>query len=102
MTTWNAWILLAVAVLVGCQAAEEPAAPEPESLVADGAGVLVAALPTGFSVASNDSQGLRLAVAPEAGGGELAVSMSPVFPGGLNIIEAVETEMANFESRPGG
>ncbi len=95
------WSLLAATVLVGCQAAEVPT-PEPEVIESEAAGIGIAALPADFTVTSNDAEGLRLAVASEAGAGEMTVVTSEVYQEGLNIIDAVEIEMANFEGKPEG
>ena len=95
--------LLATTVLTGCQAAEPPSEPAvPESVESAAAGVRIAALSEGFEVAANDAAGLRLTVASEAGDGTLTVTMSDEYEQGLNIIDAVETQMAAFEARPEG
>jgi hypothetical protein len=97
-------VLALIPALVACRPAPAPA-PEPavaESVESAAAGVRVAALPEGVRVAANDAGGLRLTVASENGDGTMTVTSSDVYATGLNIIDAVEAEMAAFEARPEG
>lgn len=83
----------------GTQEAAEPGGPALESRAA---GIRLVSIPAPFVLASNDPPGPVLTVPEAEGGGTVRITLSGEHSGGLNIIEAAQQEMTNFEAMPDG
>ena len=104
MTGRDAAALPILLLLASCQTGgDEPAAAPPSQTVESvAAGVRIAALPTVFEIASNGPDELVLTAPTSATPNSLTVTLSDVYPGGLNIIDAVEQALDGFRDLPAG
>ena len=92
-------LLLAACQTGGEQPADGTALEAAESVAT---GVRIAALPAFFEIASNDPEGLVLTAPALAGPNKVTITLSDVHPDGLNIIDAVEQALDNFNTLPAG
>lgn len=95
--------ILTSAALFACGApSDEPVEPVDTSVESAAAGIRILAVPEPFVVEANDGNGLLLTTPSLPGSGSVMITMSDEYPTGLNIIEAVTEELANFEALPEG
>jgi hypothetical protein len=99
----TALIVMAMLALTACQTTPEETAvaTTTESVVAEAAGVSIALLPEGFAVVTNDPKRFEMAADP-ATGGSVSIVLGETEPSGVNIVEAVKSEIAAFEALPDG
>lgn len=83
----------------GTDEAQEPGAAAIEN---EAVGVRLLAVPEPFELVSDDADGVVLEVVDRAAGGTVRITLSEVYEGGLNIVEAVKTGLAEFQAMPDG
>jgi hypothetical protein len=81
---------------------EETLEPVDKSIESTAAGIRIVTLPDPFVVEANDDNGLLLRTPTLPGSGSVLITMSDVYPTGLNIIKVVTEELSNFEALPEG
>ena len=102
MARLAAMALLAT-TLVSCQGGEPVAETPPQrALESTAVGVHISDLPTVFEIATNGDDGLRLHAPSLAGPSTMVVTLSGEYPSGLNLIDAVQQELDNYDTLPEG
>jgi hypothetical protein len=97
-------------VLTGCPTQEEEAppaepvaaAPAPQRVENADSGLVLADVPEGFDLVSNDAEGITLTRKPDLPPGDLVLWARPVQQAGVNLQKEVNEIKADFEGRPDG
>jgi hypothetical protein len=99
------FVPFALAALVACQSSSPPPAPEePAAVRVESAelGIAIAALPDVFRVTSNEGGSLELSPREDLPEGRLWFDNGPLVEGGINLVDLVNGQRAEFEALPGG
>jgi hypothetical protein len=91
--------------LTGCQgehAPAEPASTAPERVENPALRIAIAGLPGGFDVTANAGETLRLVREPGLPPGEAWIEVGAPVEGGINLVEVIRGQRAEFEALPGG
>ena len=97
-------LALALVVALGACASEPETPPvaADTSLSAPAILLHLTAVPAVFEVETNDEEGLSLSAASLPGPSSVGITLGEYEPGGINIFERVEEQLASFTELPGG
>jgi hypothetical protein len=100
------WVAtLCLAALAGCDRETTPAEPvstAPERIESPALQIAIAGLPGGFDVTANQGESLRFEREPGLPPGEAWIEVGPPVEGGINLVEIIRGQRAEFEALPGG
>lgn len=89
-------------VLTACSKPAPPPAPAPQRVANAALGIVIAELPEGFAVAENAGEKLVLKRTAADDPARVYVEVGPAQPGGVNLVQWVEAQPADFTAKPGG
>jgi hypothetical protein len=97
--------LVSLMAIPGCGRQDTPADPistAPERIESPGLQIAIAGVPGGFDVVANQGDSLRFRREPGLPPGEAWIEVGAPVEGGINLVEIIRGQRAEFEALPGG